>query len=170
VQGGAPHAAVVPIVREGDEIFAADPAAITEVSLVGPEWRFEAHRWTSADPFVVTFSSRVPRQVRVCEAGPPFDAVVRMLTTVRVRQVLSSAEADRLRATLRSQPLRFTIAGDGAVDPAQYDLYLEDSPRQRVLAFATDLPGPVEIDWDAGRLRALSGGCDLVAPHDKGNR
>jgi hypothetical protein len=86
-----------------------------------------------------------------------------MVTKIRVRRLLSGPEGERIRESIGSRLIRFTVASDAAVDPAQYDLYVAEEPRSRVIALGPELPSPVEIEWDPAQIRALAGGCEYLA-------
>jgi hypothetical protein len=152
---GGPKATV----GAGDEILAIDPKFVTELMVLGSEWRFIAHRWRREQPFTLIFSARAKDGVHTCTAGPQFDRILGVLTTIRVRRVVPEPEATELRGSIQGPLVRFSVAGDSNVDPAQYELFLPPQPNAPIVAFDRDLPGPVELNWDRRLFGQIERGC-----------
>lgn len=148
-----------PAIRDGDEIFAADPSAVTELSVLGPNWRLIAHRWSTKDRFALLFSARGATP-QTCQPGPTFNRVLSEMTKLRVRRVLPVRDAQKLRGESPTPLLRLTVAADAPdVDPAEYQLLLPRAGETPVVAFAAELPQPVELTLSRKTFDAIAGGC-----------
>jgi hypothetical protein len=146
-------------VRPGDEVFAVDPAAVTELSVATAEWRFIALRWNPKDRFTLISSARAERTVRTCQAGPAFDQVLAALASWKARRALTEEEGRHLRGTLAGPLAQLTLADGSQLEPARWELALGGARTQPLVAFSSDLPSGVELELDRRQVERLAEGC-----------
>jgi len=106
------------LLKEGTEIFAVDPGKVIELSYRAPGLRLIASRWEVGDRFSIVFWEKKRPGPAFCPAGPGFEAVLKQLTSLKLRRTLDPGRAAEF---FKEKPLstwdEVVIRDDSALEP-----------------------------------------------------
>jgi hypothetical protein len=151
----------------GTEVFAVDPGKVVEVTYRSSGMMLIAHRWHTQDRFTLIFLDQRHSKPATCLAGPGFDAVLKQLTSLKLRKQLNAAEAKELfqKHPLRSWP-EVAVRDQMALEPFQ--ALVVPVPGSPDAAFVHFNGVTYVVDFADHVFRLISGGCKLLAapsPH-----
>jgi hypothetical protein len=146
-----------PPVKPNDEIFTVDPAHLLEIEYKSAQQRIVAHRWTTSEPFIVTFERADGRTFERCRADDRILSSLRRLASIRARKNVPGADAEQASKTPSAWGT-LSIRDDANPEPALFLVRAAAPPLAR--SFGSD----VTFELEDGTLSLLSQRCPAVDP------
>jgi hypothetical protein len=141
--------------REGEEVLAFDPLALTELSVQASGLRLIAHRWGLDSPFYIAAFTH--SGVSTCKGGDGLMQVLRSLHSLRVVRVLSEVETRKLQeASSRTIRLRLTAAND--IDVGEWAFYIATFG-ERVVVQSEHMDYATEVQIGPEAIGIIRQGC-----------
>ena len=150
----------------GQEIFAIDLGIVVEVDFettgrtVVIRRSQESSGGGSGGDFAISIKTDGTAAAQSCQGGPPLQALLERLSSIKVTRVIGGDEAAALRQRLGSGAATLRIRDRTALDPKEFRVLFPDAPPPRALLL--DGPALYETSLPRELFDRLSAGCEAL--------
>ena len=145
----------------GDEVFAIDPRAITEVRYTTKETSVVAKRIERpADAFGIEVHTADRPNEQRCRSGKTFERLLNELSSVRVKATLAPKDKEGVRRERADLAAKLELRDNTTIDPKEFRVVMLGAPARPVFI---DGPLTYEPSVSSDLFARLSGGCTSLS-------